>query len=148
MARKAYRNSVVFSSIRPKRGTFACENHADARETVQDHLDIRPHPPHPEKRDTYCRLRAALSLVWSQVHWLLEVAHCEQVGSTPSHLIFLRLRATRQRTSMSDQDRGLGRRAKEGRGGREGGPEDMEGSDDPGHGTHLQDSQARQTRLR
>ena len=44
-----------------------------------------------EEGNTHCRLRAALSLVWSQVHWLLDVAHCEHVGSTPSHLIFLRL---------------------------------------------------------
>ena len=40
---------------------------------------------------THCLLRAALSLVCNHVHWLLDAAHCEHVGSTPSHLIFLRL---------------------------------------------------------
>lgn len=40
---------------------------------------------------THCLLNAARSLVCSQVHCDLEAAHCEQVGSLPSHLIFLRL---------------------------------------------------------
>lgn len=41
---------------------------------------------------THCLLNAALSFVCNQVHCDLELAHCEQVGSTPSHLIFFRLR--------------------------------------------------------
>lgn len=39
----------------------------------------------------YCLLSAALSLVCSHVHCDLDAEHCEQVGSLPSHLIFLRL---------------------------------------------------------
>ena len=42
-------------------------------------------------RNTHCLLSAALSFVCSQVHWVLDVEHWEQVGSFPSHFIFFRL---------------------------------------------------------
>lgn len=45
----------------------------------------------PMMKITHCLLSAARSFVCSQVHWEPEVAHWEQVGSLPSHLIFFRL---------------------------------------------------------
>jgi hypothetical protein len=44
-----------------------------------------------EQHKTYCLLSAARSLVCNHVHCDPEVAHWEQVGSFPSHLIFFRL---------------------------------------------------------
>lgn len=45
----------------------------------------------PEDKKTYCLLSAALSLVWIQLHVALDEIHWPQVGSLPSHFIFLRL---------------------------------------------------------
>ena len=73
---------------------------------------------------THCLLSAALSLVCSQVHWLLEAMHWEHVGSTPSHLIFLRLEGGRK--GEGDQ-MGPGNEEEEGDGWGRKRPEGMEG---------------------
>ena len=49
-----------------------------------------------ECSNTHCLLKAALSFVCNQVHADLDAAHCEHVGSLPSHLIFLRLAIERR----------------------------------------------------